>query len=127
MKKVLFLALMSASSFKIFAQTNYAKSCGAGCDIVTAKSRMDKGCGGNNDYTYTIRNNSSSSLDISMYVEKLGGEWKDLGLRTNVEPGDDQKDAFWSCGLTGRYIFYYRIAGSKERFPYAKDLNNRAR
>lgn len=125
MKKLLFLTVVTLCSSILFAQRNSATSCGSGCYIVTAKARNDKGCGGNYDYTYTIRNQSTESLDIEMYVEKRTGDWKDLGLVEDVESGKELKDAFWLCDLTGRYIIYYRRAGSDDKFPYASELKNK--
>lgn len=122
------VTLVTLSSIISFAQTrSYATSCGSGCYTVTAKARNDQACGGSYDYTYSVTNNSRQTLDIVMFVEKRNGEWKNLGMLDDMPSGKVSKDSFWSCDLSGRYILYYRISGSNDKFPTQSEINNKSR
>ncbi len=127
MKKLTFSLLLVFSSLITMAQIRKATGCGNGCYAVTAQIRNDRACGGNFDYTYTVTNHSSESLDIALYVQKRNGEWKSLGLINDVSAGKVLKDAFWSCDLSGRYVFYYRSSGSGDRFPTQYEINSQVR
>jgi hypothetical protein len=124
MKKVTIMLLASIIACSAFCQRT-AAFCGNGCYVITATVKNDHACGGDYDYTYTIKNNSYNTVDIKMFVEKRNGEWVDLGIVENVESGRELKDAFWSCDLSGRYILYYRTSGSGDRFPTSNEINNR--
>jgi hypothetical protein len=79
MKKIVITSVVFVFSASIysFAQ-RLAAACGAGCSTVTVSARSDSACGGNFDNTFTISNNTRQTLDITMFVEKRSGEWKDL-------------------------------------------------
>ena len=120
----LFLGLLLGSS-SVFAQSGQrpqARSCGAGCSVVTVSVKNDRACNGDHDLSYTVRNNTGEALDIATFVQKRSGGWKSLGLATNVGPGDERDD-IWGCDLSGYYILYYRSAGSNDHIPWESELN----
>lgn len=106
------LALLFAASISAFAQR-------------PATACNDSACGGNFDDTFTITNNTYQTLDIAMFVEKRSGEWKDLGLVTNVSSRDVLEDAFWSCDVSGKFMIYYRLSGSNDKFPTQSEVTKR--
>ena len=122
--RYLFLALFSILTLSVLGQSSTrkpARACNSCLDV--SVSVTNKGCGGSNDYTYTVTNKNSSTLDIVLFVEKLDGEWRDLGLLYDARSGVVKKDAFWACNITGRYLLYYRFSGSNDKFPTAKEIN----
>ena len=128
MKKL--VTLIVIATFPIIAtiaQTKYAQSCGNGCSLVTVESKTDRACGNNNDYTFTLTNNSNENLDIKLFAETPNGEWNDEGLLTDVDAGQTKNNCFWGCKLTGRTIIYYRKAGSRDVFPTQSELRGKAR
>ena len=127
MKKIFIIIILAISAnIAVTAQTKLAESCGSGCDFITVQSRTDRACGNDNDYTFTITNNTNETLDIKLFTETNAGEWSDQGLLTDVTAGKMKKDCFWGCKLTGRTIIYYRTSGSRDRFPTQSELRGKA-
>lgn len=126
--KKLFIIIVLAITANIAAisQTKLAESCGSGCDFITVQSRTDRACGNDNDYTFTISNNTNETLDIKLFTETNAGEWSDQGLLTDVPGGKMKKDCFWGCKLTGRTIIYYRKSSSNDVFPTQSELRGKA-
>ena len=127
MKRLLLLLTLMRSTSSLFAQSTthtWASSCGASCDIISAEAKNDHACGGNHDLQYQVRNNTGETLDVAMFVEKEGGGWKTLGLSTGLGGGRSTGN-FWGCGLTGRYLFFYRPAGSSAYIPSESEMNQK--
>jgi hypothetical protein len=123
MKKVSALILFVLGTMSSFAQNRTPASACNNCYQVSVTARNNNGCGGSSDYTYTVTNNTNQPLDIVLFVEKLDGTWRDLGLLSSASSGAVKKDAFWACNITGRYLLYYRVAGSNDKFPNAREIN----
>jgi hypothetical protein len=124
MKTSIFLLGLMLITVTSMAQTrNPASACGSGCDLITVTVKNNKACGSSSDHAFNLSNNSNQSLDVVMFVEKQDGGWRDLGLLDNFKAGDSKKEAFWACGITGRYLLYYRVAGSNDKFPNVREIN----
>lgn len=126
MKKTSLSVLFVLAVMLSFAQSRTPASSCSNCYQVSVTARNNRGCGGSSDYTYTVTNNTNQPLDIVLFVEKLDGTWRDLGLLTSASSGAVKKDAFWACNITGRYLLYYRVAGSNDKFPTAREINANA-
>lgn len=124
MKTIIFLLLTSMFTLPVIVRSNEqvkAQACGGGCDYFNVTVKRTKSCASESDMTFIVTNNFGRAADIKVFVEKTGGMWKSLGYKNYFSPGQTTSD-FWSCGNTGRYILYYKEAGSNATFPSESEI-----
>ena len=81
---------------------------------LTVKSRVSHTMCTNPALFVNIHSNCSQKLDIKTCIQKDDG-W-DCGLAYNIDPGEST--TYWACnGVTGRYKYFTRAAGSNAAFP----------
>lgn len=114
----------SSTSSSGQSQNTSAEPCGSGCIAVKAEVVNTA-----TTTTYSAVNKTGDTLDVVLYIELNDRTWDQLGGWNHLKPGETGNysgKVVDRAKATGRFVFYYRLSGTLNKFPTEEQVRQHA-